>query len=377
MAGKGSHEPVIQRFRLIHGRCRGGEPGPETTFLVTTRIPTEGFRREPAGISPQRPRADRVERPDAAPALGEGDHLLQERAPRHVEKPPPMASAAAAPRPEFRLVGQVLGIVAVLALSFLIELTVLGNLRHDRDQAQLTVEFRSELANAIAPVGPFDDANKVLAAGVPVALLEIPRFGLREVVVEGTSSGTLMSGPGHRRDTPLPGQVGTSVIVGRRATYGGPFGSINQLRRGDQITVTTGQGRHSFAVLGVRHAGDPLPPTLTQGQGRLTLVTTDGPAFQPTDVLRVDAALTSAAQSRPTQLPSQALPAAEALMVGDSSELLSVVGWAILLVAAAVATVWVRYSTGLWQAWVIGLPVLVALGLTASDEIATLLPNLL
>jgi hypothetical protein len=173
------------------------------------------------------------------------------------------------------------------------------------------------------------------------------------------------------------------VITGRRATYGGPFGSINQLRAGDQITATTGQGKHSFKVLDVRHAGDPLPPTLTRGQGRLTLVTTDVPAhvflsaLRPTDVLRVDAALVSEAQSRATQLPSAALPAADALMAGDTSTLLSVVGWAILLVAAAVATVWVRFSTGLWQAWVIGLPVLIALGLTASDDIAALLPNLL
>ncbi|MGH3820323.1 MAG: sortase, partial [Pseudonocardiaceae bacterium] len=77
------------------------------------------------------------------------------------------------------------------------------------------------------------------------------------------------------------------------------------------------------------------------------------------------------------QLSSAALPAADALMAGDSSVLFNVVGWSVLLVAAAVATVWVRYRTGLWQAWVIGLPVLVALGLTATDEIAALLPNLL
>jgi hypothetical protein len=64
-------------------------------------------------------------------------------------------------------------------------------------------------------------------------------------------------------------------------------------------------------------------------------------------------------------------------MAGDTSVLLNVVGWAILLVAAAVAIVWVRYTTGLWRAWVIGVPVLVALGLAASDEIAALLPNLL
>jgi LPXTG-site transpeptidase (sortase) family protein len=318
----------------------------------------------------------RLDRRGNVPALEEGDRVDQRLA-QPVERPQPVPDPPPAIRPEFRLAGQVLGIVAVLALSFLIELTVLGNLRHDRAQVQLAEEFRVELATTTAPVGPLDDTNKALASGAPVAILDVPRLGLREVVVEGTSSGTLMSGPGHRRDTPLPGQVGTSVITGRRATYGAPFKSINQLRVGDQITATTGQGKHSFKVLDVRHAGDPLPPTLTRGQGRLVLVTTDGPALQPTDVLRVDAALVSAAQSRPAQLPSAALPAADALMAGDTSTLLSIVGWAILLVAAAVATVWVRFSIGLWQAWVIGLPVLVALGLTASDDIAALLPNLL
>lgn len=375
-AGKGSHEPSAQRCYWSHSRHRGGEPDPETAVLVTTRIPARGFRREPAEVSRPSRGFDPGEGRGVASALENGD-WVEERPAQRGEKPQPVVSAVPASRPEFRLAGQVLGIVAVLALSFLIELTVLGNLRHDRDQTRLAADFRIELAKGTAPVGPLDDANKVLVAGTPVAVLEIPSVGLREVVVEGTSSGTLMSGPGHRRDTPLPGQIGTSVIVGRRATYGGPFGSIKQLRAGDPISVATGQGTHSFKVLDVRHAGDPLPPALTRGQGRLILVTTDGPALQPTDVLRVDAALTSEAQSRAAQLPSAALPPTEALMAGDTSVLLNVVGWAILLVAAAVAIVWVRYTTGLWRAWVIGVPVLVALGLAASDEIAALLPNLL
>lgn len=280
-------------------------------------------------------------------------------------------------RPEARLVGQVLGIVAVLTLSFLIELTLLGNLRHDRDQAGLATLLRSQLALATAPVGPFDEAGTPLRAGTPVALLEIPKLGIREVVVEGTSSATLMSGPGHRRDTPLPGQPGTSVIFGRRATYAGPFRSLDRLRAGDQITAVTGQGKHSFTVLGVRRAGDPLPPPLGRGQGRLTLVTTDGPALAPTGVLRVDAQLTSPAQARPAQLPTQAVPAADAALAGDSSALLDLVGWSVLLVAAAVGTVWVRFQTSGRQAWVIGTAMLVPLGLTVFDEVAALLPNLL
>jgi hypothetical protein len=64
-------------------------------------------------------------------------------------------------------------------------------------------------------------------------------------------------------------------------------------------------------------------------------------------------------------------------MAGDPSALWGVVGWSVLLVGAAVGTVWVRFRIGLWPAWVIGVPVLVTLGLTASDELATLLPNLL
>ncbi|HEX5143477.1 MAG TPA: class E sortase [Mycobacterium sp.] len=325
------------------------------------------------------------DRPQGGP---ERPHGMEERPAQRVVRPQPLqADAPSASRLELRLAGQVLAIVAVLTVSFLLELTVLGNLRYDRDQAQLAAEFRSELANAVAPVGPLDAENKPLAAGAPVALLEIPWLGVREIVVQGTSSGTLMSGPGHRRDTPLPGQAGTSVIAGRRATYGGPFGSIDQLHAGDEITVTTGQGKSSFVVLEVRHAGDPLPLALPPGQGRLTLVTTDVPArrgipflpaaLQPSDVLRVDAKLISAAQPFGGQLPSRVLPPAEAVLAGDSSALLGVVGWAVLLVAAAVATVWVRFRTGWWQAWVIGVPVLVALALTAFDEIAAMLPNVL
>lgn len=344
---------------------------------MTSRVPAGGVRSEFPGGPHRLLSVDRADNLRGGLVLEERS-LVAKPSPQHIGQPQP-ARGHTGPggRPELRLAGQMLGIVAVLTLSFLVELTVLGNLRHDRDQARLAAQFRNELANAIAPVGPLDDQNKPLAAGTPVAILEVPRLRLREVVVEGTSSETLMSGPGHRRDTPLPGQIGTSVIAGRRATYGGPFRSIDQLRAGDGITVTTGQGKSSFKVLGVRRRGDPLPQGLTRGQGRLTLVTTDGPALQPIDVLRVDAALVSEAQSRPAQLPSAALPAAEALMAGDTSALFVIVGWSLLLVASAVATVWVRFRTGLWQAWVIGTPVLVVLWLTVSDEITALLPNLL
>lgn len=292
-------------------------------------------------------------------------------------EPPPSEVLVPQGNSTLRLLSQVLAIVAVLTLGFLAQLTFIGGLQHDRDQAQAFRELRIQLAIPTAPVSALGEDGKLLPSGTPVAILEIPQLDLQEVILEGSSSRVLMSGAGHRRDTVLPGQAGTSVVLGRRGGYGGPFRGIGGLRQGAEIIVTTGQGRHTFAVLGVRRAGDPLPPALASGQGRLNLVTSDGPIFQPTDVLRVDANLTSPVQPRGVQIPSRALPANEAVMAGDSGALLSLMLWGPLLLAAALGIVWVRYRVGRWQAWVIGLPVLVLLGVTVIDAAAALLPNML
>jgi hypothetical protein len=172
----------------------------------------------------------------------------------------------------------------------------------------------------------------------------------------------------------LPGQVGVGVVMARRAGYGGPFSRLAELRRSDVLKVTTGQGEHMFRVLDVRHANDPRPAVPAKGEGRLTLVTADGPPYLPSDVLRVDAGLVTPAAASSGVLPAYALPDAEQAMAGDNGAL---VGWGLVLVLAACGVVYTYQWLGLWQAWVIGVPVLGALGLTVADNIASLLPNLL
>lgn len=292
-------------------------------------------------------------------------------------EPETAAQAPVQVDPTVRFVSQVLTIVAVLALGFLTQVTLLGSLQHGRDQAQAFRELRVQLAIGTAPVGSTGLDGKALPSGTPVAILEIPRLGLQEVVLEGTSSRVLMSGVGHRRDTVLPGQAGSAVILGRRGGYGGPFGDIGELRPKDEIVVTTGQGRHTFAVLGVRRAGDPLPSPRASGRGRLTLATADGPRFRPTDVLWVDADLTSPAQGAGPQIPTRALPSNELTMASDPAALLPLMLWGPLLVAAAVGAVWVWHRAGRWQAWIIGVPVLILLGEIVLDIAAALLPNVL
>ncbi|WP_236788875.1 sortase domain-bontaining protein [Amycolatopsis sp. GM8] len=276
-----------------------------------------------------------------------------------------------------RVAGHALTIVGVLALSLLVQLVLIGGLQHNRDQDVAYTAFRTQLANATAPVGPLGQDGHLLESGTPVALLSIPRLDLSQVIGEGTSAEALKSGPGHRRDTVLPGQPGASVVMARRAGFGGPFQRIGELASGDQITVTTGQGQYRFQVLGVRHAGDPQPAAVGKNEGRLTLVTADGPPYLPTDVLRVDAALTGTPVAGSGLLPAYALPDDEQAMAGDRGALVPLVSWAFVLLLAAAGVVYTHQRLGLWQGWVIGVPVLGALGLAVADAIASMLPNLL
>ncbi len=271
-----------------------------------------------------------------------------------------------------------LAVLAALTLGFVGELTGLGALRHHRDQVTAYADFRADLANGVAPVGPTDADGVLLTEGSPVALLRIPDLGISEVVAEGTSSGVTMSGPGHRRDTVLPGQTGVSVVVGRRASFGGPFASLGNLAVGSTVSVTTGQGDARFTVTGVRRAGDAGPTAIKAGGSRLVLVTADGPAYSPTGVLYVDADLVGEPQlAPPAAWAAASLPAADQLMAGDTRALVPLVLWSELLLLLVLALTWAVLRWGRWQTWVVGVPAVAVLGLAVIDQVARLLPNLL
>lgn len=276
-----------------------------------------------------------------------------------------------------RLAGGALTLLAVLLLTFVGQVTLLSHLRYERAQQTAYADFRAQLAEATAPVGPTGLDDRLLTPGTPVAVLEIPAVRARQVVFEGTSSQVLQDGPGHRRDTPLPGQPGTSVLLGRRAAYGGPFSGIRLLRPGHLIIATTGQGRHEYRVRGVRRPGDPVPPAPGPGAGRLTLMTAGGLPFLPEDILRVDADLSTAAQELPARrLDRQALPPAEEAMGADDGAWVPLVLWGQLLLVAGYGVTWAWTRWGGPQAWVVGVPVLAAVGLSVADQVTRLLPNL-
>jgi sortase A len=289
-------------------------------------------------------------------------------------------------RPRFAVrasIGRQVAAAALIALSatllgFVAWVILLSHLAYDRVQYEDYANFRAELAQAIAPTGPTNPANpkQALAPGTPVAVLHIPEIGVNAVVLEGTSGAVLEGGPGHLRDTPLPGQAGISEIFGRRASYGGVFGDIASLRPGAEFTVTTGLGVARYKVIDVRRAGDPVP-ALT-GPGRLILVTADGTPFAPSGVLRVDADLISKAQPTSNPVITEAdLPSDEQLMATDPVAWVPLVLWGIPLVVAASAVGWLSQRWGRWQAWIVAVPVLGYLGLAVAGQATLLLPNLM
>jgi len=259
--------------------------------------------------------------------------------------------------------------MSLLCLAYVVHLVALSGLQQGRAQDVLYRDFRYDLSQAMAPVGG------AMAIGAPVAVLDVPGIGLRQVVVEGTRSGELMTGPGHRRDTVLPGQAGVSAIVGRRAAYGGPFAAVDALRPGDPLAVVTGQGRVTYVVERVRTEADPLPPPVATGGGRLVLVTADEPLW-PREPIYVDARQTSPVQPAPAGRVG-GIRAEEGVMQGDPAAVLPLALWTQALAAAVLGLTWAILRWGRRQAYVVGAPVLVFVLWNVCESVTRLLPNVL
>lgn len=289
-------------------------------------------------------------------------------------------TAVALPRlsPRLQLVRSALVLVSVVSLSLVLELLVVSSLQQRASQQRAFDRFRNALAQGTAPVGPTDGNGHELRPGTPVAYLEIPSIGVRQVVGEGTSGGNLFGGPGHRRDTPLPGQVGVSIVLGRQASFGGPFARIDELRSGETIRVTTGQGRFAYKVTGQRRAGDPAPGAARPGSGRLLLLTAGGRPFMPSGVLRVDAEMTVPAVPAPPRLVgSSGLRPSEQIMGADTGTLWALALWLQALTLTMLGAVCAWHRWGRAKAWVVFLPPLLLIGLSTAGEAARMLPNLL
>jgi hypothetical protein len=254
-------------------------------------------------------------------------------------------------------------LLAVVVLGFAGYLYVLSGVQEARSQAILYTRLQAELANQVAPLGP-------TAPGSPVAVMNIPAIGVHDmVVVQGTTAENMTLGPGHLRDTPMPGQAGVCEIFGRRATFGAPFARLSDLRPGNLIVIYGGQGKSVYQVAALGGSTvrieDPAP-------NRLLLVTASSPVI-PSYYFEVDARLLSV--TRPGPPVVRVINAPELALSGDDGALVLTMIWGVALAAVSAAGTFAALRWSPWAAYLAAVPLAIAVLWNLYESLSALLPN--
>jgi len=115
------------------------------------------------------------------------------------------------------------------------------------------------------------DFKSQRAARDVLTKLSIPRIGLQAVVMEGTSSHSLLLGPGHMTGSAMPGSAGNTVIAGHRDTF---FRHVHRLRNGDDIYIVRGGKQFHYVVVRKKVVKPTDLSVIRQSkEGELTLIT--------------------------------------------------------------------------------------------------------
>ncbi|MFM8390380.1 MAG: class E sortase [Actinomycetota bacterium] len=285
-----------------------------------------------------------------------------------------------------RRVDAVLGIVgrtfitAGLLLLGLVAYQLWGTgLEQSRAQSRLRDEFATLIASPPTPTTGGSAATTQIATpyrpNSALALLEIPSASVADVVVNGATVSALRHGPGHIAGTALPGQPGNSAIAGHRTSYGAPFADLDDVKIGDDVRVTTRDGRFTYIVSDVQIVNPRQTEVLRPQKDRslLTLITCH-PRWSTAKRLIVIAELSSsepiaptstspttnppvASASPTTSVPATTVPPTSTSVVDPTEDVIELDGWfsdtgavfpaillGLLLVAISISTHFLRRS---------------------------------
>jgi sortase A len=161
-------------------------------------------------------------------------------------------------------------------------------------------------------------------AGGPVGRILIPRIGASFVVVKGTNTSDLESGPGIYSETQFPGIGGTTAIAGHRTTYLAPFRHIDVLHPGSRILLNMPYAHFTYTVVSkeVVSPSDVQAAVGNVGYSRLVLSACT-PLFSAAKRLLVSARLTQTVPIGAGRAPLSARPpggVAEESLVGSEVE---------------------------------------------------------
>ncbi|HWF10652.1 MAG TPA: class D sortase [Bryobacteraceae bacterium] len=113
-----------------------------------------------------------------------------------------------------------------------------GNQELDRLLSQKTLSYQTKNGQGLL-------TKKTIPDGALVGRVEVPKLHLSAVVFQGATNAVLDKGVGHLDGSPLPGQGGNVVLAAHRDTF---FRALRDIRKGDDVTVTTPSGPRTYKV---------------------------------------------------------------------------------------------------------------------------------
>jgi len=171
----------------------------------------------------------------------------------------------------FRILGIFFIIIGLAAISY----GVYYKQQTAKVQEHLINDFETVLKKIENPNKEQIKDNNSLGNIKPIALLEIPKIGLKVAVAEGTEDEVISYAVGHFTGTALPGENGNCALVGHRNyTTGEFFLKIDKLKAGDDIIITDQNNTYNYKVTSQQVVGpkevEVLNPTK---EATITLVT--------------------------------------------------------------------------------------------------------
>lgn len=237
-----------------------------------------------------------------------------------------------------RACGLVLVAAGVVLIAFWAYLLWGTGLTERAAQARLGSALHREFPSHPGRVSPAGGVRAglqwpALADGAALARIDIPKIGLDQVVVEGTTTADLRMGPGHYAGTALPGEPGNVGIAGHRTTYGHPFYRLAELAPGDSIALAVPGFTWRYVVTGSAVvAPSDVAVIGPVGPGGWLTLTTCNPPYQATTRLIVRARLAGTADA--LSASTRPSPSGPAGGTGAGSRW-ALAGWAALVVATA------------------------------------------
>jgi sortase A len=272
-------------------------------------------------------------------------------------------------------IGRTLITIGVLILLFVAYQLWGTGISEARDQSRLKSQFKTQSTTpttAPAPGRPLP----ATPVGEAVAIIDIPKINVDKAVVEGVGVPDLKKGPGHYPQTPMPGHKGNAAIAGHRTTYGHPFYDLDALKPGDDIFISTRDGKFQYKVDHSMNVDPHDVAVLGPTPDDILTLTTCTPRFSAAQRLIVVSKLVGPALESPppatTGTPT--LASEKPGLSGQQTAKAPAIEWGVLAALAFFGTWYLARRWQRWPAYLIGTPVFLFILYFFFENIARLLP---